>query len=158
MDEGKKFKIYAASLFSFIGVISVLEIFNPTLFAEFFMTISNHVSWILALTVGMVIPNILRRLQAGAFGRRFSPKIEERFVMFLANAAILAFIISVTQGIIIIFLRDYFEYFHIILTQWLVLVYIWFKFMNGFKISARYVITTESILIIFTSVLLFSLK
>lgn len=158
MDEQKKFKIYAASLFLFIGLISVLEIFNPILFAKFFMKISNHVSWILALTVGMVIPNILRRLQGGSFGRRFSPQIEERFVMFLANAAILAFVVSVAQGIVIIFLRNYFEYFHIILTQWLALVYIWFKFVNGFRISARYIITTEIILIIFTSVLLFSLK
>jgi len=159
MEQQQKFKLYVLSLFLFIGIITILEIFNENLFAEFFMKINNHVAWILGLTVGMVVPNILLRIKSHAFGRRLSNvQINERFIIFLANASILAFIVSLARGIVLVFLTEYFEFFHIIITQWLVLIYIWFKGVNGFRISARYIISTEIILVIFTAILLFAIK
>lgn len=159
MEQQQKFKLYVLSLFLFIGIVTILEIFNANLFAEFFMKINNNVAWILGLTVGMVVPNILLRIKSHAFGRRLSNlQINERFIVFLANASILAFIVSLARGIVLVFLTEYFEFFHIIITQWLVLVYIWFKAVNGFRISARYIISTEIILVIFTAVLLFAIK
>ena len=67
MEQQQKFKLYVLSLFLFIGIITILEIFNENLFAEFFMKINNHVAWILGLTVGMVVPNILLRINYHTF-------------------------------------------------------------------------------------------
>lgn len=159
MEQQQKFKLYVVFLSLAIGLITVLEIFNANLFAELFIRMSNNAGWILGLTVGMVVPNILLRIKSHAFGRRLSNvQINERFIVFLANAAVLAFIVALARGIVFLFLSEYFEFFHIIITQWLVLVYIWFKAVNGFKISARYIISTEIILVIFTAILLFAIK
>jgi len=158
MEKQQKFRLYVLSLFLFVGVITILEIFNANLFAELFIKMSNNAGWILGLTVGMVVPDILARIRTRIKKIVYKESVDERFVIFIANAALLAFVVSLARGIVMVFLQSYYEFFHIILVQWLVIVYLWFKFANGFRISARYIIATESILVVFTAVLLFSIK
>lgn len=162
IEQDDKFKIYAVALFFFLGLVTILEIFNKHIFAELFLRMSSNISWILGLTVGMVVPDILLRIRSHTIGKhitkRFFPETDERFLLFLANAAILTFIVSLARGIVVVFLTDYYEYFHLIIIQWFVLVYLWFKFINGFKTEWKYVLATEITLIIFTIVLLLSLE
>ncbi|MFH1248957.1 MAG: hypothetical protein V1660_02290 [archaeon] len=158
MDPIRKFRIYVVAIFLALFSLTIIEIINQNIFAEFFMRIREHVSWILGITIGMVMPNILLRIRYGAFRREFTPKIDERFYMFLANTSLLVFIVSFGRGIIVLFFTEYFEYFHLITVQWLIIVYLWFKFVNGFKISWRYIVSTELILLACTSILLIWLK
>jgi|GEM_PF-3109049 hypothetical protein len=158
MEQQQKFKLYVVFLSLAIGLITVLEIFNANLFAELFIRMSNNAGWILGLTVGMVVPDILVKIRSKIKRVVYNDKVDERFVIFIANAALLAFVVSLARGIVMVFLQSYYEFFHIILVQWLVLVYLWFKFINGFRISARYIVSTEIILVIFTAVLLFAIK
>ena len=158
MEQQQKFKLYVVFLSLAIGLITVLEIFNANLFAELFIRMSNNAGWILGLTVGMVVPDILVKIRSKIKRVVYNDKVDERFVIFIANAALLAFVVSLARGIVMVFLQSYYEFFHIILVQWLVLVYLWFKFINCFRISARYIVSTEIILVIFTAVLLFAIK
>jgi len=158
MEQQQKFKLYVIFLSLAIGLITVLEIFNANLFAELFIRMSDNAGWILGLTVCMVVPDILAKIKSRIKRAVYNDKVDERFVVFIANAALLAFVVSLARGVVMVFLQSYYEFFHIIITQWIVLVYIWFKAVNGFKISGRYIISTEIILVIFTAILLFAIK
>lgn len=159
MNDNEKFWTFASLLFAAVGIISILEIIRPRMFEEFFLTISENTAWILGLTVGMVLPDIIKKLKSNTVGKmKINQQVDERFVIFLANAAILSFVVSFARGIVIVFLKQYFEYFHILLVQWLVLVYMWFKFVNGFKVHWKYIMTTEIIIVAFTTLILFSIK
>jgi len=74
----------------------------------------------------------------------------EKFVFFFANLILMTFAVGLVKQFFLSFLNKSFAFFHIITVQWLVVVYIWFKFANDFKIDMKYVITAEIFVILFS--------
>ncbi len=145
----RKFWITEGLILLALGLITSVEAISFSLFNKIFLAISEYVSWFLGLTVGIVVPDMLKRTRA-AIGKRIKLRGEpdERFWMFLLNVILFVFIVSLFQKIAITFLRTYFIFFHVIFAQWIVLVYIWFKAANKFPLPLKYLFTTQLIIII----------
>jgi hypothetical protein len=158
MDEHEKFMTFETVIFISLLIITTLEIIFPKNFAEFFLRVNDYTSWILGLTVGLVIPDMISRIKSKLEKKTIIPQVSDSFTLFIANAAILTFIVALSRGVVLSFLNGYYEFFHLILTQWIILVYLWFKLANGFKISTRYVIATELMLVFFSTLILLFIK
>lgn len=145
----RRFWIIEGLILLALGLITSVEAISFSLFNRIFISISDYVSWFLGLTVGIVVPDMLKRTRA-AIGKRIKLREEpdERFWIFLLNVILFVFIVSIFQKIAITFLRTYFIFFHVIFVQWIVLVYIWFKIANKFPISLRCIIITQLVIII----------
>ncbi len=149
MNAERKFWIVELIILVALGLITIIEAISFSIFNRIFLSISDYASWFLGLTVGIVVPDVIKRVRK-AVGEKIKLKDaqDERFWMFLMNAIVFVFIVSVFQKIAITFLRAYFVFFHIIFAQWLVIVYIWFKAANKFPLSPKYIITTQLVIII----------
>jgi hypothetical protein len=61
--------------------------------------------------------------------------------------------VGIAKEFFLSFMNRYFAFFHIITAQWLVMVYIWFKFANDFRIDMKYVIASELFVLLFSIVI-----
>lgn len=157
MDEDRKFWLIESLIFAFLGVFTLLEIFDYLFFKEIFMRMSEYLSWFLGLTVATVVPDWIYKVKykIDRIMGRFLPN--ERFVFFFMNLIFMTVTVVLAKQLSIFFMKRYFEFFHIIITQWLVVVYIWFKFVHDFKINKRYVITAEILVVLFSIIITLSL-
>lgn len=157
IDENKKFLIIEAAIFTFLAAFTLLEIFDYLFFKELFMRMSEYLSWFLGLTVATVVPDWISmvKYRIDKIMGRFL--LNERFVFFFMNLIFMTVTVALAKQLAIFFMKRYFEFFHIIITQWLVVVYIWFKFVHDFKIHLRYVIAAEILVILFSMIITLSL-
>lgn len=157
IDENKKFLVIEAAIFTFLAAFTLLEIFDYLFFKELFMRMSEYLSWFLGLTVATVVPDWISmvKYRIDRMMGRFLPN--ERFVFFFMNLIFMTVTVALAKQLAIFFMKRYFEFFHIIITQWLVVVYIWFKFVHDFKINLRYVIAAEILVILFSMIITLSL-
>jgi hypothetical protein len=157
MDEQKKFILVESIIFAILGAITLLEIFNYMLFKEFFMRIQEYLSWFLGLSVATVVPEWVSRFksQIDRMTGRFLPN--ERFVFFIVNLFFVTAVVGLSKQLSIFFLKRYFEFFHLIFTQWLVVIYMWFKLEHGFRINVKYVVGAEIFVILFSAIITLTL-
>lgn len=153
MDDRKKFLLVEGIIFTALGIITLIEISNFLLFKEFFMRIREYLSWFLGLAIAPVLYKWFKYLEDKFEEKYGLTSVNEKFLFFLINLVFLTFAVGFAKELAIFFLKKYFEFFHIIFTQWLVVVYIWFKFVNNFKINMEYIITAEILVILFSIII-----
>lgn len=148
MDDREQFMIAEAIIAIFLLGITLIELFDPVRFDTVVNQLMQSTSWFLGLTVGIVTSGILKSAKSKLDDVFRSDKKEGKFIFFLTSIAIFALIATVAGKFVLVFLQEYSEFFHLIFVQWFVLVYIWYKFSNKFEISAKYVITTQLIILV----------
>lgn len=157
IDENKSFLLIESAIFAFLALFTLLEIFDYMFFKEIFLRLSEYLSWFLGLTVATVVPDWISmvKYRIDRIMGRFLPN--ERFVFFFMNLIFMTLTVTLAKQMAIFFMQRYFEFFHIIMAQWLVVVYIWFKFVHDFKINLRYIIAAEILVILFSLIITFSI-
>ena len=153
MEDRQKFFWVIGITFTALLVITLIELFDFLLFTEFFMRIKEYLSWFLGLSIGPVVGGKLSEIKR-KFDRSkggFLP--DDRFVFFFINIILMTLAVGIVKEFFLSFMNRYFAFFHIITAQWLVMVYIWFKFANDFRIDMKYVIASELFVLLFSIVI-----
>src|SRR3989338_2790913 len=144
----KKFWIYTLILFIILGIITAIEILDFKSFSQIFLSAKDTTSWFIGITFGFVFGNIINLFRKGVT-EALHQKPREEFVFFIMNLVVMIFLISTAHKISLLFFNTFFEFFHLIFTQWVVLVFIAFKLVNKYEIPARYVLANEVNIIIY---------
>ncbi|MFH0831464.1 MAG: hypothetical protein V1886_01185 [archaeon] len=156
IELNKKFLLVEGIIFSVLAVITLLEFFNFLLFTEFFMRMKEYLSWFLGLSIGPVISSQIYSIRRKINGKKGFIPPEQRFAFFLLNIVWITIAVGIVQSFFLSFLLRYFAFFHVIVLQWLVIVYVWFKSLNNFKIHTKYVIGAEILVLLFSLIITFS--
>lgn len=156
MGLNKKFFFVEGIIFLVLAVITLLELLNPLLFTEFFMRIKEYLSWFLGLSIGPVVSSQIYSIRRKINHKKGFIPPEQRFPFFLLNIIGITVAVSIVKDFFLSFLLRYFAFFHVIILQWFVIVYVWFKLANGFKIHTKYVIAAEILVLLFSLVITFS--
>ncbi len=157
MDGDRKFWLIESLILIFLAFFTLLEIFDYLFFKEIFMRLSEYLSWFLGLTVATVVPDWIYKVKykIDRIIGRFLPN--ERFVFFFMNLIFMTITVALAKQLAIFFMKRYFEFFHVIITQWLIIVYVWFKYVHEFKIHIKYVIAAEIFVVLFSLIITFAL-
>ncbi|MBS3090362.1 hypothetical protein J4433_01175 [Candidatus Pacearchaeota archaeon] len=150
MEDRQKLLLIEGIIFAVLAAITLVELFNFLLFTEFFMRIKEYLSWFLGLSIGPLAAGQILEFKRKFDKARGGFLPNEKFVFFFANLILMTFAVGLVKQFFLSFLNKSFAFFHIITVQWLVVVYIWFKFANDFKIDMKYVITAEIFVILFS--------
>lgn len=152
MRKLKKFLIIEAIIFFLMSVITLLEKYNFSLFKEVFELIQSPFSWFIGLSLAYAFSN---SLQIGLF-TLFSKKTKQEgkkkgdfFSGFLITLVIAAFTSPHIYRWAEYFFTEFFIYFHVIVLQSIILIYLLFKMRGNYKISWSYLLATEAIAVIF---------
>jgi len=140
-----------------MGGITALELLNFSLFEHFFSLIKDYTSWFIGISFGFVFSRTIGFFKKGIgelkIAARFTAQREE-FIFFILNLAIMAILSTVIKEIAITFFNTFFIYFHVIFLQWILLIYLFFKLTNKYEISAKYFLTNEIIVVVYTAIIL----
>ncbi|MBI5148458.1 hypothetical protein HZA33_02145, partial [Candidatus Pacearchaeota archaeon] len=148
MDQHNKFLFIETAVALFLLGITFIEIFDPVRFQNIVFKLMDSTSWFLGLTFGAVTTGVLKGVKSAADSvLKATSRFEGKFIYFLTSLAIFALIAAIASRFALWFLKDYFEFFHLIFVQWFVVVYIWFKVSGKYELQAKYVITTELIVL-----------
>jgi len=151
MKKTMNFLFLEICIFLIIGLITLLEIINFKLFESFFAFIKTPSSWFVGFGLAYAFSNLFQK----TFFSIFSKKIKggeknERdfFIGFLITLMITSLITPFVRSEAAYLLNTFFIYFHIILMQCVLILYILFKLKEGFEISGKYFLTNELILLL----------
>jgi hypothetical protein len=152
-----KFIFIEIAIFFVMGLITLLEIISPHIFESFFTLIKTPASWFVGLSLAYACSSAI---QAGLFSAFSRKRLKEGkpkgdfFIGFIITLIITSFATPyVNKGAIYLF-NDFFAYFHVILLQSVILLYLLFKLRRRYEISIKYFLITELIVLIYASIIL----
>jgi hypothetical protein len=151
MKKFIKFLSLEICIFAAMILITLLEITHFNVFKIFFEFIKTPSSWFVGLGLAYAFSNLFQNSLFKFFSKRAKNDEEKRgdfFLGFLMTLIITALITPFIKYWIVYFFSSIFVYFHIILMQSIILLYILFKLKEGFDISGRYLLVNELIVLI----------
>jgi hypothetical protein len=157
MGKFMRFIFIEAGIFFAMGLITLLEITSPRLFVSFFTLIKSPSSWFVGLSLAYACSNVI---QTGLFSL-FSKKVRQEgrqkgdfFIGFLITLIITALTTPYVYKWAGYFFNNFFIYFHVILLQAVILLYLLFKLKGNYLVSIKYFLTTELITVIYGLIVL----
>jgi hypothetical protein len=144
-------------VFLFMGLITMLEITNFNIFETFFGFIKTPSSWFVGIGLAYALSNLLQTGIFSFFSRRAKGEEERKgdyFVGFLITLIVTALISPFIKEGAVYFFGNFFIYFHIILMQCIIILYVLFKLKEGYEMSAKYFLINEAIVLLNTLVVL----
>jgi len=142
----------------FMGLITFLEIFDFQFFEKFFTLIKTPSSWFVGLSLAYCLSHLIQKSLFFVVSKRFKTKEDKKedfFIGFVIVLIIASLIMVPIKNLIVLFFNGFFIYFHIILMQSVIILYLLFKIDKDFEISTKYVLTNEVILLIYTLIVLY---
>ena len=140
-----------------MGGITLIEIYQFDFFEKFFGYIQTPSAWFVGLSLSFAFSSLFQKSLFSLFTKKFSKKQENKedfFVGFLLTLVIGSILTPYVKDIAIYFFSSIFIYFHIILMQSIIVVYLLFKIKNNYEIPAKYFITNELIVLFCTLIIL----
>lgn len=162
MNKKIKFFLLSLILFTIISGISFLQAFNFSLFEKLLNYIKTPSSWFIGLSLAYVFSNLFQKILTSIFLKRKEDKGKEEkraeddfFEGFLITLLITSFITPYLRDMVIYFFDNLLIYFHIILLQSVIVIYLLFKLKNNYEISGKYLVVSELIVLINTLFILY---
>lgn len=137
--------------------ITMTEIYYFNLFEKVFSYIQTPSAWFVGLSLGFAFSSLFQKSLFSLFIKKFNKKQENKedfFVGFLLTLVIGSLLTPYIKDIAIYFFSNIFIYFHIILMQSIIVVYLLFKIKNNYEIPAKYFITNELVVLFCTMLIL----
>jgi len=153
-NENKVFWTVESIIFIVLLTITILEVKRFGYYDELFKKYGNYALWFFGLTFGIVFANMKTRVK-DKINTRFNirERKETSFPLFLGKLMVVVFFSSVLIGLARYYLTEFLFFTPVMISQWLVLLYIWFKFENQTRPSLKYIIANE-LIIVFCLILL----
>ena len=158
MNKNVKFLFLELLVLGIMGLITFIEISNFGIFEKSFTYIKTPASWFVGLSLAYAFSNLL---QGGIFSM-FSKKVKDSekdkgdfFEAFLVTLLITSLITPYIKDAAVFFFSDFFIYFHVILLQSVIVLYLLFKLKGNYEISGKYFVTNELIVLFYTTVILY---
>jgi hypothetical protein len=141
---------------SVMGIITLIEILKFDWFQKIFDLVSLPSAWFVGLSLGFAFSSLFQNLLFSLFSKRFNKNEEKEnfFVGFVVTLIITSLITPYIKDIATYFFTDFFIYFHIILMQSIIILYLFFKLKNNYEVSGKYFISNEIIILVYTSLIL----
>lgn len=159
MKKFAKFMILEISIFAAMGLITLVEITNFKIFEIFFSFIKNPSSWFVGFSIAYATSSLLQKSIFSFFRKKTKeedkPK-DDYFIGFLITIILTSLITPLIKVGASRFFEVFFVYFHIILLQCIILLYFLFKIKGDYKISGKYFLTNELIVLFYTLIILSS--
>jgi len=153
--EDKAFLFLEAVIFVFLLSITILEVSRFGRYDELITKYQVHVSWFFGITFGMVFASMKSKVQTKLNSKfRAKPRRETSFPFFLAKLLVIVFFSAVIIGIAKYYLVKLLIFTPLLMAQWLIILYIWFKLENQARPSMKYILTNEILLVICLIILL----
>lgn len=157
MNKFMRFILIESLIFFCMGIITLLEMVKFNLFEDFFTFIKSPSSWFVGLSLAYTISNTIQTGLFNAFYRKRKAEGKEKgdfFIGFLITLIITALLSPYVYKGAAYFFSNFFIYFHVILLQSVILLYLLFKLRGNYRVSIKYFLTTEIIVLIYTSIIL----
>jgi len=158
----KFFKFIKIEIFVFaiMALITILEITNFNIFRTVFEFIKTPSSWFVGFGLAYACSDLLQKGILSFFAKRAVKKEEEErgsgdyFIGFLIAIIITALLTPIIKTGASYFFESLFIYFHIILMQCIIILYVLFKLKEEYDMSAKYFLINEAIVLLNTLVIL----
>jgi cation transport ATPase len=154
-DDNKTFFNLEVIIILVMGIVTLIEAFKLEWFSKFFLLVKPYVSWFIGISFGFVFKNVLSPFKKRLSSHQGFIKNKENFVFFILNLIIIAVVVSTIQKVVVTFFNSFLIYFHVLVFQWIMLIYIFFKLGNNYEISKKYLITNEVIILVYTILILY---
>jgi len=158
MNKNVKFFFLELLIFLIMGVITLVEITNFNLFETFFTYIKIPSAWFVGLSLAYAFSNLFQKTLFSSFSKGMKDENKERgdfFGRFVVTLLITSLITPYIKDGAIYFFSDFFLYFHIIILQSMVILYLFFKLKNNYEISGKYFVTNELVTLFYTIIVLY---
>jgi len=157
MKKFVKFLTLEIILFSIITLITFLEIFYFKIFEFFFILIKNPSSWFVGFGLAYAFSNLFQKKLFKLFSKRAKDEEKKKgdfFIGFLITIVLTSLITGFIKKGAEYLLTNFFIYFHVIIMQCLIVLYILFKLKENFEISGKYLLANEIIVLVNTLLIL----
>jgi hypothetical protein len=158
-NETRRFWIIESVIFIVFLSITLLEITRFGRYEELFTKTQFYISWFFGLTFGVVFGNVKSKVKK-KLDETVVPKLKFRtepdssFAFFLCKLIVIVFFSVVIIGIMKYYIIKLFIFTPLLMFQWLILLYIWYKLENKTKPVLKYILMNEAILVINLIILL----
>ena len=141
-----------------MGVITFIETINFDLFERFFTYIKIPSAWFVGLSLAYAFSNLFQKTLFSSFSKRTKDESKEKgdfFGGFVVTLLLTSLITPYIKDGAVYFFSDFFLYFHVIILQSMVILYLFFKLKNNYEISGKYFVTNELIVLFYTIIILY---
>lgn len=156
MKRAIRFFFLELVTFIVMGLITLMEIVNFNFFETFFTLIKTPSSWFVGLSLAYAFSNFFQTNLFSFFSKRSKDETKEKgdfFTGFIITLILTSLITPYVKDIAGYFFSNFFIYFHIIVMQSVILLYLLFKLKNNYEISGKYFITNEVIILFYTAII-----
>ena len=157
MNKNIKFFLLELLVIGIMGLITFTEIAYFSIFEKSFTYIKIPASWFVGLSLAYAFSNFFQKGMFSIFLKKVKDGGKERgdfFEAFLVTLLLTSLITPYIKDAAIFFFSDFFIYFHVILLQSLIVLYLLFKLKNNYEISGKYFITNELVVLFYTVIIL----
>jgi hypothetical protein len=157
MKRFMRFIFIEFGLFLIMGLITLLEVDKPRLFVSLFTFIKSPSSWFVGLSLAYAFSNTVQTGFFSLFSKRIRREGKEKgdfFIGFIITLVITALTTPYVYQWAGYLFSNFFIYFHVILLQSVILVYLLFKLKGNYPISMKYFLTTQAIVLVYTLIIL----
>ena len=126
-----------------LGGITLVEITNFDLFEKFFDYIKTPSAWFVGISIAYTLSSFIQKRFLDTLSKKFGDEEnkEDFFLGFVITLMITSLMTPPIRDIARYFFTDFFIYFHVILMQSVMLLYVFFKLKGNYEISGKYFIT-----------------
>jgi hypothetical protein len=160
MNKFMKFIFIELGIFFAMGLITLLEVINPKVFVSLFTFIKSPASWFVGLSLAYAFSNAIQTGFFTLFSKKTKREGKEKgdfFLGFLITLIITALTTPYVYKWAGYLFSNFFIYFHVILLQSVILLYLLFKIRGNYPISIKYFLITELIVLVYTLIILSSI-
>ncbi len=158
MKKGLKFFLLVFGLCAVMGFITLMEVIDFDLFSKVFLFIKSPASWFVGLSLAYAISNFFQKRIIRFFSKKKNvdeKTSEGNFEIFLVTLILTSLMTPFIKQLAVYFFTNFFIYFHVIMLQSMIILYLFFKLKNNYEISSKYFLTSEVIALIFTAIILY---
>jgi len=158
MGKFMRYLLIELGIFFVMSIITLIEIINPKLFVSFFTLIKSPASWFVGLSLAYAFSNALQTGFFTLFSKKTKLKGKQKgdfFPGFIIALIITALTTPYVYKWAEYLFNNFFVYFHVILLQSVILIYLLFKLRGNYPVSMKYFLTTQIIVLIYTIIILY---
>ena len=159
MHKNVKFFFLELLVFGIMGLITFIEISNFGIFVKSFTYIKTPASWFVGLSLAYAFSNLFQKGMFSIFSKKAKDNEKEKgdfFEGFFVTLLITSLITPYIKDVAVFFFSDFFLYFHVILLQSVIVLYLLFKLKNNYEISGKYFVMSELITLFYTAIILYA--
>ena len=146
-----RFLFLETCIFFIITLITFLEMASFKTFDSFFTFLKTPSSWFVGFGLAYAFSNLFQKSLFRIFSKKARSEEEKKgdfFMGFLITIILTSLITDFIKDGAEYLLTNFFIYFHVIIMQCIIILYILFKLKENFEISGRYFLANELIVLI----------